>query len=100
MITLIPKENAAVVWGKVVLFISKDRYFELRTEMYDEEGVLSKIPIADKIKNIGNRTLPTYWEMQPVDKPGQKTILEYKVWQFDIPLSESFFSLRNMRRVR
>jgi len=99
-ITLIPKETAAVVWGKVVLFISKDGYFELRTEMYDEEGVLSKILIADKIKNIGNRTLPTYWEMRPVDKPGQKTILEYKVWQFDVPLSELFFSLQNMRRVR
>ncbi|MCC6396783.1 MAG: outer membrane lipoprotein-sorting protein [Bacteroidetes bacterium] len=99
-ITLVPKENAAVVWGKVVLFISKEGYFELRSEMYDEDGVIAKILTADQVKKIGTRTLPTHWEMQPADKPDQKTILEYKLWRFDIPLDESFFSLQNMRRIR
>jgi hypothetical protein len=55
---------------------------------------------GDRIKTIGNRTLPTYWEMQPADTPGQKTTLEYTHLRFDIPLSESFFSEQNMRRVR
>ena len=99
-ITLIPKENAAVVWGKVVLYISKAGYCELRTEMYDEEGVLSKVLTADHVKNIGNRTLPTRWEMHTAGKPGQSTTLEYTLWEFDIPLNDSFFSLQNMRRVR
>jgi hypothetical protein len=99
-ITMIPKENAAVVWGKVVLFITKDGYLELRSEMYDEEGALSKVLTADRIKTIGGRTLPTYWEMRPVATPDQKTVLEYRRWQFDIPINESFFSEQNMRRIR
>jgi outer membrane lipoprotein-sorting protein len=99
-ITLIPKESAPVVWGKVVLFITREGYLELRSEMYDEEGALSRILTAGRIRTIGSRTLPTYWEMRPADKPNQKTVLEYKVWRFDIPISESFFSEQNMRRVR
>ncbi|HTY60318.1 MAG TPA: outer membrane lipoprotein-sorting protein [Bacteroidota bacterium] len=99
-ITMIPKESAAVVWGKIVLFISKEGYLELRSEMYDDAGVLSKVLTGDQIKEVGNRRLPTRWEMHPADAPRQKTILTYTHWQFDIPLDESFFSLQNMRRVR
>ena len=99
-ITMIPKENAAVVWGKLILYITKEGYCELRSEMYDEEGTLSKVMTGDRIRTIGKRTLPTYWEMQPADAPGQKTILEYTLLRFDLPLSESFFSEQNMRRVR
>ncbi len=99
-ITLIPKENAAVVWGRVVLFITKEGYCQLRSEMYDEEGTLSKVLTGDRIKTFGKRTLPTYWEMRPADAPDQKTILEYRLLQFDIPLHESFFSEQNMRRIR
>ena len=32
---LIPKEDAAVVWGKVILFIDKKDFLQLRSEMYD-----------------------------------------------------------------
>jgi hypothetical protein len=99
-ITMIPKENAAVVWGKVVLFITKEGDLELRSEMYDEDGALSKILTGDRIRTMGNRTLPTYWEMRPANTPDQKTVLEYRLWQFDIPLNESFFSEQNMRRIR
>jgi hypothetical protein len=68
--------------------------------MYDEEGALSKVMTGDRIRIVGKHTLPTHWEMQPADAPGQKTILEYTLLRFDIPLSESFFSEQNMRRVR
>jgi hypothetical protein len=99
-IILIPRENAAVVWGKVVLFITKEGYCELRSEMYDEEGTLSKVLTGDRIKTFGDRMLPTYWEMLPANEPGQKTILEYRILHFDVPLRESFFSEQNMRRIR
>jgi hypothetical protein len=99
-ITMIPKPEAAVVWGKVVLFISKDGDLELRSEMYDERGLLSKIMTGSRIQPVGGRTLPTRWEMIPVGKADQRTVMEYGVWKFDLPLDESFFSLQNMKRVR
>jgi outer membrane lipoprotein-sorting protein len=39
-IELLPKENAAVVWGKIIKWISRDGFDQLRTEYYDEDGVL------------------------------------------------------------
>jgi len=99
-INLLPKPEAGVVWGKVVMWISKDGYLELKTEYYDEDGELVKYMIGSKIKEMGGRTLPSYWEMVPVDKPGEKTILEYREMAFDVDLSPSFFSQQNMKRVR
>ena len=36
IIQLIPKEDAAVVWGKLVMWIDKKDYMQLRTEFFDE----------------------------------------------------------------
>ncbi|NOY37030.1 MAG: outer membrane lipoprotein-sorting protein [Chlorobi bacterium] len=99
-ITLIPKEESAVVWGKIVSWISKKSYFTLRNEYYDEDGYLVNTEILSEIKNVGDRTIPTYFEMIPEDKPGQKTTMEFTSIKFNIPLDDNFFSLQNIRKVR
>lgn len=99
-IRLMPKPEAGVVWGKVVMWISKDGYLELKIEYYDENGGLVKYMTGSEVKEMGGRTLPTRWEMIPVDKPGEKTILEYREMSFDVSLSPSFFSQQNMKRIR
>ncbi len=96
----IPKPNVGVVWGKVVSYISKDGFMLLKTEFYDEENQLIKIFTGSNIKKFGDRKIPTHWEMIPVDKPGNKTILDYNRIEFDINIDESFFSQQNMTRVR
>jgi outer membrane lipoprotein-sorting protein len=99
-IRLLPKPEAGVVWGKVVLWISKKGYLELKTEYYDEDSTLVKYMTGSEVKQMGGRTIPTYWEMIPVDKPGQKTILDYNSLEFNINIEPSFFSEQNMKRVR
>jgi len=37
-IEMLPKEEAAVVWGKVILFVDKKEYMEMRVEYFDEDG--------------------------------------------------------------
>jgi len=49
---------------------------------------------------MGGRVIPTLMEMIPVDKEGHKTILEYRSAEFDIPITETFFSEQNMKRIR
>ena len=49
---------------------------------------------------MGGRLIPTKMEMIPVDKKGQKTVLEYKSIEFDIPIADNFFSVQNMKRLR
>jgi len=99
-IQLLPKPEAGVVWGKIIMWVTKNGFMELKSEFYDEDGVLVKKMVGSKIKKMGGRTLPTHWEMIPVDKPGQKTVLEYHSIKFNVKIKPSFFSLQNMKRVR
>lgn len=96
----IPKPNAGIVWSKVISYISKNGFMQLKSEFYDEDGKLIKNFIGSEIKKVGGRTIPTRWEMIPLDKPGNKTIIEYQKIEFNINIKESFFSQQNMTRVR
>lgn len=96
----IPKPTAGVVWSKVISFITKDSYMQLKSEFYDEEDKLVKVFIGSEIKEFDGRRIPSKWEMIPLDKEGNKTVLEYKKVKFNIKIDESFFSQQNMTRVR
>lgn len=99
-IRMIPKPEAPVVWGEVTTFISRDQYLQLRTEFYDEEGVLVKSMEGSRVRELGGRVVPTRMEMIPADEPGHKTVLTYLDLEFNIGLSEEFFSIQNMKRVK
>ena len=96
----IPKPDAGVVWGKLLIWVAKNEYFQLKVEFFDEDEFIVKTYIGDDIKEMGGRTIPTYWEMIPMDKPGEKTIFIYNKIEFNYDVNESFFSERNMKRVR
>ncbi len=98
-IALVPKPDAGIVWGKVIIWISAGEYLELKTEYYDEDGVLVKTFYGSKVTRFGDRMLPAHWEMVPADKPGNRTVLEYTVLRFNIRIGRDFFSLQNMSRV-
>jgi outer membrane lipoprotein-sorting protein len=99
-IELIPKPEAGVVWGKIISWISKEGFLQLRSDHFDEDMILIKSMIGSDVKKMGGRTIPAHWEMIPHDEPGQKTVMEYKNIDFNINIDESYFSQQNMRRVR
>lgn len=99
-IQLIPKPEAGVVWGKILSWISKEGFMQLKAEYYDEDDYLVKSMLGSDIKQMGGRTIPAHWEMIPEDKPGQKTTMDYKAIEFNANIKKSFFSKQNMKRVR
>jgi outer membrane lipoprotein-sorting protein len=99
-IRMIPKPDAAVVWGKVLIWITKQDDLELREEFYDEDGVLINEMRLSEIRRLGGRLIPTVLEMIPRDKPGHRTVLTYRSARFDEPLADTFFSEQNMKRIR
>jgi outer membrane lipoprotein-sorting protein len=99
-IVMIPKPNAAVVWGKIVACVEKKEFNQLLVRYYDEEGVLVNTLVMSDIRMIGGRVLPCKLEMFPHDNPKQKTVIEYIELEFDLNLKEDFFSMQNMKRVR
>ncbi len=99
-IVMTPHEDAAVVWGKVVVYIDKQEFNQHLAYYYDDDGFLVNTMVLSAIKEIGGRLLPTHLEMIPAENPGHKTIIDYLNLAFDVGLKESFFSLQNMKRVR
>ena len=99
-IELIPNPDAAVVWGKIRLWISKAEFYELKGEYFDEDMALINIMTSTNIKKLGDRMLPSKMTMVPVDKPGNQTILETIETIFDKPIDESFFSQQNMKNIK
>ncbi|MCK5823699.1 MAG: outer membrane lipoprotein-sorting protein, partial [Bacteroidales bacterium] len=93
-------EDAAVVWGKIISWVSKNDFNSMKTEYYDEDDYLINIETASEIKKMDDRVIPTRLEIVPVEKDGNKTVLEFKNIQFDKPISDNFFSQQNMKRIR
>ncbi|MCB9295566.1 MAG: outer membrane lipoprotein-sorting protein [Lewinellaceae bacterium] len=99
-IQLIPKENAPVVWGKVISWIDTKEFMQLKTEMYDEDGYLVNTMYGKNVRDMDGRMLPSVLEVIPADEEGHKTIVEYLSMKFNEPVKEAFFSVQNMKRVR
>lgn len=100
IINLTPKPEAPVVWGKIIIWITKENYLELKVEYFDETEELVNTMIGSKVKNVGDRFIPMKLEMMPADKPGNKTIFEYIEIEFDKQIDDRFFSKQNMKRVK
>lgn len=99
VIDMIPKPDAAVIWGRVRTFIEKDHYLQLRIEFFDEYDDLINVMHGEAVKRFDGRLLPSRMIITPQDKPGHRTVLEYHSMKFNVNIPESFFSIQNMRRV-
>ncbi|MCZ6694379.1 MAG: outer membrane lipoprotein-sorting protein [Bacteroidetes bacterium] len=99
-IEMIPKEEAAVVWGRVEAYISKEDYLQMLFKYYDEDEILVNTMYMSEIKEIGGRIIPTVLEMVPAENPGHKTLIIYRNIEFEIPIKDDFFSIQNTKRVR
>lgn len=100
-IELRPKEEAAVVWGKLLVWVSKEHDCMVKVERFSEDEELMGTELADTIGIVGGRMLPVRIVMTPADKEGYRTVLETAAdMQFDAPVNETFFSQQQLKRVR
>jgi outer membrane lipoprotein-sorting protein len=97
---LVPHDDAPVVWGKIIMWVSKKEYHWLKAEYYDEDGQLVNTEIMSEVKWMDDREMPTRMEMIPADKPGQKTVMVFNKIKFNIKIDETFFSQQNMKKVQ
>jgi outer membrane lipoprotein-sorting protein len=100
IVELKPKEDIAVTWDRVKMWIEKEEFLQLKTEYYDEEDFLINTILGKKIQTLGDRVLPRLLEIIPADEEGHKTLIYYNSIKFDIKMKPSFFSIKNMKRAR
>ena len=99
-IQLIPKEDSPIVWGKIIVAVRKNDYIPVREKYFNEKGNLMRVMNFKKVKQFGDRKIPSLMEMIPQNKKGKKTVIRYLDVQFDITIREDIFSLRNLRKER
>lgn len=99
-LTFIPKPDAAVVWGKVMMMIEQTSLAPYKALYYDEEGLLIRTMSMDQTQLIDGRTIPMRMRLQPEDKPEESTVIVYQEITFGVPLETSFFSLQTLKRRR
>ena len=97
-ITLTPRPEAVVVWGKIVLEVRRADHMPTRQRYYDEDGKLVRELTFSDYKNMSGRLIPTRMVMRPMDKAGEQTTIVYKNILFDVAISEEMFSLNNLKR--
>ncbi len=95
----IPKEDAAVVWGKEVLKIRADHIL-LGQDYYDQDGILVKSMQALEIKEMGGRLTVSRQRMHKTDTPDEWTEMQVLDTQYDIALKDNVFTLSNLRNPR
>jgi outer membrane lipoprotein-sorting protein len=94
---LIPKPEAAVVWGKVIVSVRKKDLMPLKIDYYGERLDLERTMVFTDIREMGGRLLPAVVRINPTDKPQEYTQIIYKEIAFDLELKDSFFSLRTLQ---
>ena len=97
---LTPKPEVPVVWGHLEFQVRQADYMPLWAKYFDEDGELSRTMEYTEFTEFGGRLVPAVMNMQPADKPGERTIIRYEELAFDIDVAPSFFSLRTLQSGR
>jgi outer membrane lipoprotein-sorting protein len=99
LITLTPKPEAAVVWGKLVVAIDRKDLVQLHVRFYDEDSELISTMNGYDVKIMDGRLIPTRMEMIPAQKKNQRTEMIYERISFNKPIADGFFTTEKMKSV-
>jgi outer membrane lipoprotein-sorting protein len=97
--TLIPKPDAAVVWGKIVAIVLADGYMPLKYFYYDEDMNIARTMTFTRFEMLGGKIRPKVMRVVPADKPDEFTELVYEELELDISLEDDFFSISSLKRM-
>jgi len=97
-IELIPKEDAAVVWGKIITNIDTSTYTSNKDIFYDEDEKEVRYFIYDKVKKFDKYYLPTHWRIQSSDKKNRFTEIILEEVEYDKGISQRYFKKSALKR--
>jgi outer membrane lipoprotein-sorting protein len=96
-VTMTPKPRAPVVYTKVEFFVRPGDYVPLRTDYYDEGKLMRRMTFSD-VRDVDGKPIPHRMELRPMDKKGEKTVVQYDDLKFNVRVKDSLFTKRGLRR--
>ncbi len=97
-IECIPKPDAAVVWGKIVVRVRRADVQPLLMSYFDEDLELARSMSFSDFKVADDRTIPWTMRVVPTDKPDEYTEVRYNRVRFNVELNDKLFSIRNLEK--
>jgi len=98
--SLLPKPDATVVWGHIEYRVRQQDLMPIEARFFDERGTLARTMEFGDFTEFDGQLLPGTLHMRPSDKPVEHTIVRYEKLDFDVDVSRSFFSRRNLKKAR
>lgn len=97
-IELLPKEHAAVVWGKIFFWVRTDD-LPVEEHFLDENGRVIKTLLFSDFQMMDGILLPTQWTMTDQTQKSRTTTLRLMMIDFDPspPFPDSLFSQQSLR---
>jgi len=96
-VTLVPKPDAPVVWGKVVVRVTPEP-MPLSIAYFDEEGELVRTMTYLDVKDFDGHRVPALMRVVPADRPEEYTEIRYESLGFDVEIPAETFTLQALQQ--
>jgi len=99
-IELIPKENAAVVWGKIIVDVDVKNAVPFKEIFYDDMMQKVRVLTFSKVEKHGTHMVPMVMELKPLDPEKKKntTKVIYGKVDYDARIDPSYFTKQALKR--
>ncbi len=86
-----PREDAPVVWGRIVYTLLESSLVPLRVDYYDEDGNLARVMTFSDVRKVKDRLIPFRLRLAPVDREEYTEVI-YETLELDRPIPSRLFS--------
>lgn len=100
VIELLPRPQAPVVWGKIVITADVETMVPIKDEFYDDDMQMVRVLSYDDVRRVGKRNLPFRMELRPLEanKKKNRTIVQITRADFDTPVDDAYFTKQALKR--
>ena len=98
VITLVPKPDAAIVWGSIVAKVRPDK-MPVSIAYNDDKGAAVRTMTFEDYKTFDGRLAASKMTLIPADKPGEFTAFSYEALDFDVATRAVLLTGRHQRSI-
>ncbi|TCL76400.1 MucB/RseB-like sigma(E) regulatory protein [Hydrogenispora ethanolica] len=96
LLDLIARDNVEVSYYQRKIWVDKERFIELKEEMYAPSGKLLKVSSIEKVEQFENRYYPTVVVMADKLRKNSSTRFVIEKIQFNVPIPAGTFTRQHL----
>lgn len=97
-IECVPKKDAPIAWGKILVWLRNPDAVPVKNEFYTENGELAKVMTGTDLKTFGAHTIATKLTMKLPRKAENETRIEYSKVKFDEEIPANIFTQEFLKK--